>query len=283
MRPIQMLILLFLLQSLNSSSDPAHLAIEAFEREDFAESVKFFKQAADQSPGSVTLRLHLANAQAHWFMQNPAAPASKERADAAEATFKNIISESPQNRLALWDLSTIYGMEGRFQDAQETLAAILRNDPQDSQALTASGTLSTMQIRFDLQKEKHKANVKLENSARIADDQIRESLRTQFQNQMRAASAALEQARQSDPQSSQPLVMLNLLNRMEAELAPTDAESQSLLHQADALVQHAMKVNQQEEQRPAKAQKKLNSLEPPPPLPGPGAPPPPPPRPPGLP
>jgi tetratricopeptide (TPR) repeat protein len=282
MRLTLTLILIVALQSSNSSSDPTWLAIEAYERENFAESVQLFKQAADQSPDSVMLQLHLANAQAHWFMQNPADPDSKARADAAEATLKNILSRSPQNRLVLWDLAMIYAMEGRPQDAQEIFSTLLRKYPNDSDALTASGTLSTMQIRVALQAEKHKANVRLENTARIPDETVRESLRTQFEPQILAACAVLDRARQADTQSSQPLVMLNLLDRMEAELATTDAESQSLIRKADALAQRAMTLHQQQEQHPIAAQRKLNSLEPPPPLPGPAAPPPPPPKPPGL-
>jgi hypothetical protein len=176
----------------------------------------------------------------------------------------------------------IYGLEGRPQDAQETLATLLHNYPNDGDALTASGTLSTMQIRFEMQAEKHKANVRLENSARIPDERVRESLKNKFDPQFRAASAVLDRARQVDTQSSQPLVMLNLLDRMEAELATTDAESQSLIRKADALAQRAMTLHQQQEQHSIAAQRKLNSLEPPPPLPGPAAPPPPPPKPPGL-
>ncbi len=283
MRLIQTLMLLLAFQFSGPSSDPNRLAIDAYERGDFAESVQFFKQAVAQSPGSLTVQLHLANAQAHWFMQNLGDPVSKERADAAEATLRNVLRKSPQNRLALWDLAMIYGMEGRAQDAQETLSTILRNDPNDSDALTVSGTLSTMQIRFGMQAEKRKASVRLENSARITDEIIRGSLRNQFESQIRAASAVLDRARLADAHSSQPLVMLNLLNRMEAELATTDAESQSLIHKADALVQQAMMLQQQQEQQPVKAAKKLSSLEPPPPLPGPGTPPPPPPKPPGLP
>jgi len=75
--------------------------------------------------------------------------------------------------------------------------------------------------------------------------------------------------------------MLNLLYRMEAELAKTDQDSQALLHKADALVDQVMAMNQQQEQHRTTAQKKLSPLEAPPPLPGPPPPPPPPPKPPG--
>ncbi len=59
-------------QSSSQSSVPAQLAIEAYEREDFRQSVKYFNEAVRQSPDSLILQLHLANAQAHWFMHGPA-------------------------------------------------------------------------------------------------------------------------------------------------------------------------------------------------------------------
>jgi len=264
------------LQSPDSASDLAKLAIEAYEREDFGQSVKFFNEAFSQSPDSVILQLHLANAQAHWFMQDPHDPDARTRVDAAETTLKNLLRKSPQNRLALWDLAAIYTMEARAQDAQKALAVVLHNDPNDRDALTASGTIAALQIHFDIQGEKRKRNIHAENAARIGDEGVRESLRSEFEPQIQAATNLLDRAIQNNTQSSQPLVMLNFLYRMEAELAATDQESQSLLRKADALVDQVMTMNQQREQHPISAQKKLSPLEPPPPLPGPPAPPPPP-------
>src|SRR2546429_6318693 len=61
-------------------------------------------------------------------------------------------------------------MDGRAQDSQKTLAILLHNDPNDSDALTASGTIAAMQIHFDIQAEKRKRNIRLENAARIGDE-----------------------------------------------------------------------------------------------------------------
>lgn len=265
----------------SSSSDAAQLAIGAYEREDFGQAVKFFSEAVQQSPGSIILQLHLANAQAHWCMQNPHDPDVRTRADAAEATLRNILRESPQNRLALWDLAMLYEFEGRRRDAQQTLSVLLRDDPNDTDALTASGTIAALQIYFDIQNEKRKANLLLKSPARIDDEKVRKSLRSEFEPRIQARAAALDRASQIDPQLSQPLLMLNLLHRMEAELAATDQEWDALIRKADALVDRAMTLKQQGEQHPTTAQKKLSPLEPPAPLPGPS--PPPPPKPPGLP
>jgi len=268
-------------QSSSQPSVPAQLAIEAYEREDFGQSVKYFNEAVSQSPDSLILQLHLANAQAHWFMHDPHDPEARTRIDAAETTLKDILRKSPESRLALWDLAAIYAMDGRAQDSQKTLAILLHNDPNDSDALTASGTIAAMQIHFDIQAEKRKRNIRLENAARIVDEGIRESLRSEFEPQIQTAVHLLNRAIQNNTQSSQPLVMLNLLYRMEAELAKTDQDSQALLHKADALVDQVMAMNQQQEQHRTTAQKKLSPLEAPPPLPGPPPPPPPPPKPPG--
>jgi len=198
-------------QSSSQSSVPAQLAIEAYEREDFRQSVKYFNQAVRQSPDSLILQLHLANAQAHWFMHDPHDPEARTQIDAAETTLKDILRKSPESRLALWDLVAIYAMEGRAQDSQKTLAILLHNDPNDSDALTASGTIAAMQIHFDIQAEKRKRNIRLENAARIGDDGIRESLRSEFEPQIQTAVNLLNRAIQNNTQSSQPLVMLNLL------------------------------------------------------------------------
>jgi tetratricopeptide (TPR) repeat protein len=214
-------------------------------------------------------------------MHDPHDPEARTQIDAAETTLKDVLRKSPESRLALWDLAAIYAMEGRAQDSQKTLAILLHNDPNDSDALTASGTIAAMQIHFDIQAEKRKRNIRLENAARIGDDGIRESLRSEFEPQIQTAVNLLNRAIQNNTQSSQPLVMLNLLYRMEAELAKTDQESQALLRKADALVNQVMAMNQQQEQHRTTAQKKLSPLEPPPPLPGPPPPPPPPPKPPG--
>lgn len=96
-------------------------------------------------------------------MQNPHDPDVRTRADAAEATLRDILRESPQSRLALWDLAMLYEFEGRRRDAQQTLAVLLRNDPNDSDALTASGTIAAMQIYFAIQNEKRKANILLKS------------------------------------------------------------------------------------------------------------------------
>lgn len=273
-------------QSSNSASDLAQLAIEAYEREDFGQAVKFFSEAVQQSPGSLILQLHLANAQAHWGMQSPNDRDARTRADAAEATLRNVLRESPQDRLALWDLAMLYEFEGRRRDSQQTLAILLRSSPNDSDALTASGTIAAMQIYFDIQNEKRKADIQMKSPGRIDDEKVRESLRSELEPRIQATAAQLDRASQIDPQASQPLVMLNLLYRSKAELAPTDQEWDALIRKADAFVDRAMMLIQQGEQHAKGAQKKLTPLEPPPPLPGPpppplpGPPPPPPPPPP---
>lgn len=195
---------------------------------------------------SITLQLHLANAQ--------------------------------ENRLALWDLAMLYEIEGRHRDSEQTLAILLRENPNDSDALAASGTIATMQIYFDMQNEKRKADVEMKGPARIEDESVRESLRSEFGPRIQATEAALDRASQIDPHASQPLVMLNFIYRMKAQLAPTGQEFDDLIRKADAFVDRAVPLNPGKPY-PATTTAKLNPLEPPPPLPGPPPPPPPPPAP----
>ena len=262
-------------QSSSSVSDSAKLAVEAYERKDFGQAVKLFSEAVQQSRGSIILQLHLANAQVHWFMPNPGDPDARARADAAESTLRNVLRESPQNRLALWDLAMLYEYEGRHQDCEQTLAILLRENPNNSDALAASGTIATMQIFYGIQNEKRKTNFQMKGPARIDDERLRESLQREFGSRIQATEAALDRASQIDPHASQPLVMLNLLYRMKAELASTDQEFDGLIGKADAFVDRAVPLNPGKPY-PATATAKLNPLEPPPPLPGPPPPPPPP-------
>lgn len=263
-------------KSSSSASDSAELAIRAYEREDFGQAVKFFGEAVQQSPGSLILQLHLANAQARWCMQNPHGPEVRTRADAAESTLRNILRASPQNRLALWDLAMLYQFEGRARDSEQTLAILLRDDPNDSNALIASGTIATMQIYSDIQNEKRKANLPMQAPARIDDEKVRASLQNELRGRIQATAAALERASQIDPHARQPLAMLCLLYRVKAELAPTDQEWDDLIRKADAFVDRAVALNEKGGQYPTEMQKKLSAVEPPPPLPGPPPPPPPP-------
>lgn len=267
-------------RSSNSPSDSAQLAIEAYERGDFGQAAKLFGEAVQQSPGSIVLQLHLANAQARSCMQNSHDPDLRTCNDAAEATLRNVLRESPQNRLALWDLAMLYASEGRRQESEQALAILLRDNPNDSDALTASGTIATMQIYSDIQNKKRRANVMMKGPARIEDEQLRESLQKELGPRIQATEAALERASQIDPHASQPLVMLNILYRMKGELAPTNQEWDDLIRKADAFVDRAVALNPQGKPDPETAQKKLSAAEPPPALPGPPPPPPPPPLPP---
>jgi len=250
--------------------------VEAYERKDFGKAVKLFSEAVQQSRGSIILQLHLANAQAHWFMPNSGDPDARARADAAESTLRNVLRESPQNRLALWDLAMLYEYEGRHGDGEQTLAILLRENPNDSDALAASGTIATMRIYNGIQSEKRKANLRMKGPARIEDENLRESLQKEVGPRIQATEAALDRASQIDFHASQPLLMLNLLYRMKAELAPTDQEFDDLAGKADAFVDRAVPLNPGKPY-PATTTARLNALEPPPPLPGPPPPPPPPP------
>src|SRR5438270_12540675 len=121
-------------------------------------------------------------------MQDPHDPDARTRVDAAETTLKNLLRKSPQNRLALWDLAAIYTMEARAQDAQKALAVVLHNDPHDRDALTASGTIAALQIHSDIPRHKRTRNIHAENAARIADEGVRESLRSAPQPHNEAAT-----------------------------------------------------------------------------------------------
>jgi cell division septation protein DedD len=93
---------------------------------------------------------------------------------------------------------------------------------------------------------------------------VRQSLRNQYSPKLENGLRMLEAAIQIDPNYSDSMAYLNLINRLKAGMAETPVESANLMLQADAWVQKAIAAKRQPSHATGSAPSRLDVDAPPP-------------------
>jgi len=240
---------------------------------DPAKAIVLIKEAVAAQPGSTLPLLHLAHAQMAGGTPRDAMDITN-RGVAALETLQHAQTVDPGDKLVMWNLAMIHG--GPLQQTEACIVQLRRLielDPTYPNALTALGSIQAQralnaarQIRMGANGEKW-----------IADVLTRERVRTAAGAFLDDARIVLGRARSMNPDAPEPLILLNLVLRMQASIADDIASSNRLIDEADQLRQRGTALSQQRVPR-TNGSTQLDPNVPPPPFPAPGPPPPPPPR-----
>jgi len=240
---------------------------------DLEKAVALLEEAVAAQPASTLPLLHLANAQLAGGPPRDAVDMTN-RGRAALKTLQQAQRVDPGDKLVMWNLAMIYG--GPLQQTEASIAQLRRLielDPEYPNALSALGSIQTLRALNAARQ------VRMGGAGEnwIADASSRERMRSAAGAFLDDARTVLGRARSVNPSAPEPLILMNLVLRMQASIADDIATSNLLIEEADQLRQRGTALSQQRVAR-TNGPTALDPNVPPPPFPAPGAPPPPPPR-----
>jgi Tfp pilus assembly protein PilF len=233
--------------------DQLNKGVQAFKNAQYAEAVESFKTAVELDPNFPTARLYLATAYMQQYIPGAESPENTRMAQAAHDEFMKVLEQSPNDKVALASLASLYLNQKKWEEAQkwyEKMAAVAPNDPIPYYSL---GFIAWSKWYPEYGKARAALGMKQEDPGPIKDKKVKEQLKAQYGPVIDSGLQALDKALQIDPEYDDAMAYENLLIRERADLADSKDEYEKQVKIADDWVQKALATKK------AKAEKKANS------------------------
>jgi beta-lactamase regulating signal transducer with metallopeptidase domain len=268
----------------SASGAEMKMAGDAYNGGNFPSAVEHFENAVKLDPANVSARLFLANALIREFFAEKASPESPLLARARQQ-YLEILSREPGNKIGIQGMVAVSMNSKKLSEGREWALKLVESDAGDKAGYYTVGVLDWAIIYPEFIAAKQAAGVPQQEYF-IPDATVRRTLRDRFTPQVEEGARMLQTALQIDPEYSDAMAYMNLLERLKSEMAENASESADLMAKADGWVGRAIaaKRRQGQTQQPP-AQLDVDGPPPGPPgahaivaAPPPPPPPPPPPR-----
>jgi len=196
--------------------------VDAYRHARYGEAVENLEQAAASNPGSVEVRVYLANAYLKQY--KPGSPVSSK----AEENLRRALEIEPSNIAALDSLAWLQMNEALNKTGTARIALLDRAahsyrkltslDPQSSKAFYSLGLVTWLKAHERLVGARSRLGMEPEEQGLIPDDGVRRDLTPIYDDAIRQLQRALE----IDPRSGEAVLSMSLCLTDRAELAPDD-------------------------------------------------------------
>ena len=233
--------------------DQLNKGVQAFKNAQYADAVESFKTAVELDPNFPTARLYLATAYMQQYIPGADSPENNRMAQAAHDEFMKVLEQTPNDKVAIASLASLYLNQKKWDDAQkwyEKMAAVAPNDPIP---YYSQGFIAWSKWYPEYGTARAKLGMKQEDPGPIKDKKVKEQLKAQYGPVIDGGLQALDKALQIDPEYDDAMAYENLLIRERADLADNKDEYEKQTKIADDWVQKALATKK------AKAEKKANS------------------------
>jgi tetratricopeptide (TPR) repeat protein len=227
--------------------DNLNKGVRAFTEQKYEEAAQYFEQAIKLDPEFEVARMYLATTYTSQFVPGSPDPRSKEMADKAIATFKDVLNadKDKPNINAMLSIASLYYQLKEYDQSKDWCRKILERDPQNAEAYYRIAVIDFDDSlkRTGLQGE----NVEFLSPEEKADTQadIQEGL------------DALDKALQIRPDYFDAMEYQNLLWREKAKFVKDEKEKAELIRNADMVAQKALALRLKAQEEEAKKPRKL--------------------------
>jgi tetratricopeptide (TPR) repeat protein len=244
--------------------DMLNKGVQAYKNGQFDTAIEDFKQAKDLDPDLINARLYLATAYASQYIPGAPSEENVRKGQQAIEEFKDVLRVDPKNLSAIDGIGSIlYQMAAMpytpstFELSKTYHLQHIQLKPDDPEPYYWVGVVDwTLSFRAnaDLRAEYNKANPKKQ----IKDDQplplkVREEYAKKYGPMVEEGIDMLNKAIELRPDYDDAMAYLNLLLRRKADQVASMDQRESLLKQADALVERVKEIKQRKMEQPAKS------------------------------
>lgn len=248
------------------SRDQMNKGVEAYKGQQYAVAVKHFQQAVSLDPKSQNARLYLATAYMVQWVPGADTPENNRNFNLAQNTFKQVLSDDPNNSLALGSLAfmaynrasagTPEEKQAAYENARAWNKKIIAANPSDPTPYYYLGVIDYDEVQHPIQTASVAENLTDQDHVPIKNTTIRQMLTQQYLNPINRGIDNLKKCLSLDPENENAMEFINLLLRNKARLEDTTEQAQADFSQADDWFNKAtaMKKKKAEEAK-AKAEK----------------------------
>jgi Tfp pilus assembly protein PilF len=235
------------------SRDQLNKGVQAFKNAQYADAVESFKTAVELDPNFPTARLYLATAYMQQYIPGAESPENNRMAQAAHDEFMKVLDQSPNDKVAIASLASLYLNQKKWDEAQKWYEKLAAVDPNSPIPYYSLGFIAWSKWYPAYGSARASLGMKQEDPGPIKDKKTKEQLRAQYGPVIDAGLQALDKALQIDPDYDDAMAYENLLIRERADLADSKEEYEKQEKIANDWVAKALQTKKM------KAEKKANS------------------------
>jgi TonB family protein len=210
----------------------------AYNRGDYKEAATQFESAVQMEPANVKAKLLLAHALQREYVPGPGADDSL--AARAWQQYLDVLALEPGNKRALEGLMILATNTKQFAEAHEWALKAIQADATNADAYYTAGFVDWALTYPDYAAARLAAGMKPADPGIIPDAALRQKLRSQHGAQLEDGFRVLQIALQINPEYVDAMAYINLLYRIQAAIADTDAQSADLIAKANDWVRKAL-------------------------------------------
>jgi len=244
--------------------DALNKGVQAYKNGQFDQSIEFFKYAKERDPGLLNARLYLATAYASQYIPGAPSEENVRKGQQAIAEFQEVLQIDPNNLSAIDGIGSIlYQMAAtpytpsKFEESKRYHLRHIQSKPDDPEPYYWVGVIDwTLSFRAnsDLRAEYNRENARKQ----VKDDQplppkLRGEYAAKYGPIVDDGIRRLQKAIELRPDYEDAMAYLNLLYRRKADQVASVGERDSLLKQADDLVDKVKEIKQKKMEAPARS------------------------------
>ncbi len=216
--------------------------VHAYKNAQYPEAVRYFKAAVELDPNFPTARLYLATAYMMQYIPGAESPDNARMATAAFEEFQRVLEQSPNDRVALASIASLFFHQKKFDEAETWYGKLTTADPANKEGFYTLGVIAWTKTFTKRMEARAKMGMRPEDPGPLKDKKVRESLRAENFPVIEAGIKHLEKALEVDKEYDDSMAYMNLLFRERADLQDSEEGYRKDNEVAEAWIHKTMEV-----------------------------------------
>jgi len=244
------------------SRDDLNKGVSAYRNAKYSDAVGFFQEATDLDPKNPNARVYLATAYMMQWIPGAVSPENVQFASKAKEEFNKVLSQDPNNSVALASLASLAFNEAdplpldqkmaKLDEAAGWYTKLVTADPKNRDGYYSLGAIAQKKFYPALMTARVDANMKPDEPGPLKDKKAKAELSAKYLPVIDDGVKNLQKALDIDPESDDAMAYMNLLIRERADLADDKDAYKKQVEEADTWLQKALDTKKAKQEKAEK-------------------------------
>jgi tetratricopeptide (TPR) repeat protein len=244
------------------SRDDLNKGVAAYKNAKYSDAVSFFQEAAELDPKNPNARVYLATAYMMQWIPGAISPENVQFATKAKDEFGRVLSQDPNNSVALASLASLAFNEAdplpldqkmaKLDEAATWYTKLVTADPKNRDGYYSLGAIAQKKFYPALMTARVDANMKPDEPGPLKDKKAKAELSAKYMPVIDEGVKNLQKALDIDPESDDAMAYMNLLIRERADLADDKDSYKKQVDEADSWLQKALDTKKAKQEKAEK-------------------------------
>jgi tetratricopeptide (TPR) repeat protein len=260
--PVAALILLGTGCNQLKSRDDLNKGVAAYKNAKYSDAVNFFQEATVLDPKNPNARVYLATAYMMQWIPGAESPENVQFASKAKDEFARVLSQDPNNSVALASLASLAFNEAdplpleqkmaKLDEAASWYTKLVTADPKNRDGYYSLGAIAQKKFYPALMTARVNASMKPDEPGPLKDKKAKAELSAKYMPVIDDGIKNLQRALDIDKESDDAMAYMNLLIRERADLADDKDAYKKQIDEADSWLQKALDTKKIKQERSEK-------------------------------